>query len=168
MNTQKTEKRVETLTQAATERPYTYASTQATNCAGCGKYKHTPLRVDAMGGYVCLTCIDKKLGTVLGEFGYPAPQSPLTDDEIDAAQGAAYTQLVANGFSGGMGGEMWDRASARSIERAHGIAFHTALHSTRHQFQVMSQIPHVNPLSRKFARAVLAAAQPLASGCGVD
>ncbi|HCT4372275.1 TPA: hypothetical protein OTX76_000947 [Pseudomonas aeruginosa] len=40
---------------------WTYASTQATNCAGCGEYKHTPLRVDWMGGYVCLTCIDKKL-----------------------------------------------------------------------------------------------------------
>lgn len=40
---------------------WTYASTQATNCAGCGEHKHTPLRVDWMGGYVCLTCIDKKL-----------------------------------------------------------------------------------------------------------
>lgn len=48
----------------------TYSSTQATKCAGCGEHKHTPLRVDAMGGYVCLTCIDKKLGGLLGEFGY--------------------------------------------------------------------------------------------------
>ncbi|MDI4633331.1 hypothetical protein J7U46_09755 [Pelomonas sp. V22] len=47
----------------------TYSSTQATKCAGCGKHKHTPLRIDAMGGYVCLTCIDKKLGGLLGEFG---------------------------------------------------------------------------------------------------
>ena len=39
----------------------TYLSTQSTACAGCGKVKHTPLRIDAMGGYVCLTCIDKKL-----------------------------------------------------------------------------------------------------------
>src|SRR5690606_25480464 len=51
--------------------PYTYASTQATTCAGCGEHKHTPLRIDAMGGYVCLTCIDQKLGGLLGEFGYP-------------------------------------------------------------------------------------------------
>lgn len=57
---------------------HTYASTQATNCASCGEHKHTPLRIDAMGGYVCLTCIDKKLGGILGEFGY-AP-----DAEIDA------------------------------------------------------------------------------------
>lgn len=48
----------------------TYSSTQATECAGCGERKHTPLRIDAMGGYVCLTCIDKKLGGLLGEFGY--------------------------------------------------------------------------------------------------
>ena len=40
---------------------YTYASEQATECAGCGKRKHTPLRNDEMGGYVCLTCIDKEL-----------------------------------------------------------------------------------------------------------
>ena len=57
---------------------HTYSSTQATNCASCGEHKHTPLRIDAMGGYVCLTCIDKKLGGILGEFGY-AP-----DAEIDA------------------------------------------------------------------------------------
>lgn len=39
----------------------TYSSTQATNCAVCGEHKHTPLRRDDMGGYVCLTCIDKEL-----------------------------------------------------------------------------------------------------------
>ena len=55
------------------EPSYTYASTQATTCACCGKHKHTPLRIDAMGGYVCLTCIDQKLGSLLGEFGYPEP-----------------------------------------------------------------------------------------------
>lgn len=41
--------------------PKTYESTQATNCAVCGERKHTPLRRDEMGGYVCLTCIDKEL-----------------------------------------------------------------------------------------------------------
>ena len=44
---------------------YTYASTQQTNCAECGLLKHTPLRVDRMEGYVCLTCIDKKLESLL-------------------------------------------------------------------------------------------------------
>lgn len=43
----------------------TYSSTQATKCAGCGQHKHTPLRIDAMGGYVCLTCIDKELERLL-------------------------------------------------------------------------------------------------------
>lgn len=52
-------------------RGYAYASKQATNCAQCGEHKHTPLRVDAMGGYVCLTCIDKKLGELLE--AQPAP-----------------------------------------------------------------------------------------------
>jgi len=32
-----------------------------TKCAGCKKRKPTPLRNDAMGGYVCLTCIDREL-----------------------------------------------------------------------------------------------------------
>lgn len=40
---------------------YTYASNQAANCAVCGKHKHTPLRVDWMGGYVCLSCINRAL-----------------------------------------------------------------------------------------------------------
>lgn len=34
--------------------------------------KHTPLRVDDMGGYVCLTCIDKQLDAF---FASPAPAS---------------------------------------------------------------------------------------------
>lgn len=46
---------------------FSYSSTQATGCAGCGRYKHTPLRVDAMGGYVCLTCIDETLERLLVE-----------------------------------------------------------------------------------------------------
>ncbi|ACH72943.1 hypothetical protein [Burkholderia cenocepacia] len=40
---------------------FTYATKQATACASCGEHKHTPLRVDRMGGYVCLTCIDHEL-----------------------------------------------------------------------------------------------------------
>lgn len=53
----------------------TYASTQATNCAVCGQHKHTPLRVDKMGGYVCLTCIDKELDRLL-EPPEPSVQGP--------------------------------------------------------------------------------------------
>lgn len=34
---------------------------QHTKCAVCGKDKHTPLRRDEMGGYVCLTCIEAKI-----------------------------------------------------------------------------------------------------------
>jgi len=43
------------------KKPLTYSSSQATNCAVCGENKHTPLRVDRLGGYVCLTCIDAEL-----------------------------------------------------------------------------------------------------------
>lgn len=50
-----------------TTQQLTYFSSQSTGCAGCGILKHTPLRVDAMGGYVCLTCIDKELDRLLIE-----------------------------------------------------------------------------------------------------
>ncbi|WP_337223579.1 hypothetical protein [Pseudomonas aeruginosa] len=56
---------------------WTYASTQSTNCAGCGEHKHTPLRVDWMGGYVCLTCIDEKLEALHGAQA----QHGLPDDD---------------------------------------------------------------------------------------
>ena len=95
------------------EHPYTYASTQATKCAGCGEYKHTPLRIDAMGGYVCLTCIDKKLGVVLGEFGYPAPQEPLSDEQIAV--------LVRDFYAGRAARDNTPEAIVRAVERAHGI-----------------------------------------------
>lgn len=97
------------------EHPYTYASTQATNCAGCGEYKHTPLRIDAMDGYVCLTCIDKKLGTLLGEFGCPAPQSPLSEEDITSEYFAS--QLTTKDSV-----ESVFAAGVRWAEKAHGIA----------------------------------------------
>ena len=74
--------------------PYTYASKQATKCAQCGEHKHTPLRIDAMDGYVCLTCIDKKLGSLLGEFGYPEP-------EQEQAEPYAWELFFTNGKSQG-------------------------------------------------------------------
>lgn len=71
--------------QAPAQEGHSYSSTQATNCAQCGQHKHTPLRIDAMGGYVCLTCIDQTLGSLLGEFGYegapaqePSPTAGMT------------------------------------------------------------------------------------------
>lgn len=48
---------------------WTYASIQETECAQCGIRKHTPLRRDEMGGYVCLTCIDKTLDCVAAPKG---------------------------------------------------------------------------------------------------
>ncbi len=35
--------------------------TSKTICASCQTYKETPLRIDFMGGYVCLSCVDKQL-----------------------------------------------------------------------------------------------------------
>ncbi|OJB35403.1 hypothetical protein [Burkholderia ubonensis] len=49
------------IASASDGKPITYVSTQATNCAQCGQHNHTPLRIDWMGGYVCLTCIDREL-----------------------------------------------------------------------------------------------------------
>jgi hypothetical protein len=79
-------------TQPAVQEPvaHSYASTQATMCACCGEHKHTPLRIDKMGGYVCLTCIDKKLGSLLGEFGYPAAQPAVPDAITDDSESLEY------------------------------------------------------------------------------
>ena len=108
----------------------TYTSTQATNCAGRGEHKHTPLRIDSMGGYVCLTCIDKKLGSLLGEFGYEQPEQypqiainpeivgyvapqrkPLTDEEMKKIWYAMQNIMGRYSFE----------EVARAIEAAHGI-----------------------------------------------
>ena len=75
--------------QPAVQEPvaHSYASTQATMCACCGEHKHTPLRIDKMGGYVCLTCIDKKLGSLLGEFGHPPAQpAPAVQEPVALGQ----------------------------------------------------------------------------------
>jgi hypothetical protein len=50
-----------------------------------------------------------------------AQRKPLSDEQIDAIQGAAYRALADAGYTGGMGSTTWDRASARAIEAAHGI-----------------------------------------------
>jgi hypothetical protein len=72
---------------------HSYASTQATMCACCGEHKHTPLRIDKMGGYVCLTCIDKKLGSLLGEFGHPpAPAVPDAIHHTDLSEHPQYIE----------------------------------------------------------------------------
>jgi len=87
------------------EQEPTYTSKQATNCAGCGEHKHTPLRIDSMGGYVCLTCIDKKLGSLLGEFGYEQPdQEPVVGCAECGANGnfALYCVTCAEKFVGGI------------------------------------------------------------------
>lgn len=39
---------------------------EGTPCACCGINKHTPLRRDDMGGYVCLTCVDARLTMLAG------------------------------------------------------------------------------------------------------
>ncbi len=113
----------------------TYSSTQATECASCGEHKHTPLRIDAMGGYVCLTCIDQKIGSLLGEFGYPESAAPvpvpLTDEQIVKCAEASdiRTDLWAMGSGSLVYSDYCNgipRADftnfVRAIEAHHGIA----------------------------------------------
>ncbi|KWE77245.1 hypothetical protein WL78_00340 [Burkholderia ubonensis] len=66
-------------TPADARESHTYASTQATNCASCGEHRHTPLRIDWMGGYVCLTCIDRELESrAPADAGEPIGQHDLS------------------------------------------------------------------------------------------
>jgi hypothetical protein len=105
----------------------TYASTQATNCAGCGEHKHTPLRIDAMGGYVCLTCIDQKLGALLGEFGYPDTTPSLLSDLKDWLEG-----LVEANFNGHVPQGVFSEAN-EYIERIEALAAPGAAIAAREQ-----------------------------------
>lgn len=77
---------------------YTYASEQATNCAGCGQHKHTPLRRDDMGGYVCLTCIDKELSS--RTQAHPQPNAVKLAIEalkpLVEFRGSAYVRMQAH------------------------------------------------------------------------
>ena len=45
------------------------SAVQKTKCAICGELKETPLRRDELGGYVCLSCIDKYLDSVKTKTG---------------------------------------------------------------------------------------------------
>ncbi|MDE2097626.1 MAG: hypothetical protein KGL39_10295 [Patescibacteria group bacterium] len=66
-----------TIEEQACRAGCSYASIQATNCAVCGQHKHTPLRNDEMGGYVCLTCIDAELQRLQAAgVRQPAPPEP--------------------------------------------------------------------------------------------
>lgn len=68
-----------------------HCCTQRTACASCGKHKHTPLRRNDMGGYVCLTCVDKllnRLGALVALWEEHA-QSERIANPADAAAYAA-------------------------------------------------------------------------------
>lgn len=51
--------------------PVSPIENQHTVCAGCFVDKPTPLRRDEMGGYVCLTCVDKRLDALSKELLAP-------------------------------------------------------------------------------------------------
>ena len=59
---------------------------QATKCAGCGERKNTPLRRDDMGGYVCLTCVDKRLNELNKVIAWIASQENLFFAEASQAE----------------------------------------------------------------------------------
>ena len=102
---------------------YTYASTQATECACCGQRKHTPLRVDGMDGYVCLTCIDKKLEALLDAERERSDEGgdvlhELPDRKESGARGAAVVRVYIAG-------------PMRGIAEHNYPAFHAAAASLR-------------------------------------
>ncbi|ABC36103.1 putative gp38 [Burkholderia thailandensis E264] len=82
---------------AEAREPHTYASTQATNCAGCGEHKHTPLRIDWMGGYVCLTCIDRELISRAPADAGEAVGSVTISKPGDSATGISFMSLNERG-----------------------------------------------------------------------
>jgi hypothetical protein len=86
--------RVVNAINAETDKGFTYTSTQATICAGCLQRKHTPIRNDEMGGYVCLTCIDKELERLQGL--QPPKKTPVPEAPKPAATPALPTpEMIA-------------------------------------------------------------------------
>jgi hypothetical protein len=48
----------------------------------------------------------------------PPSGAPLTDERIEKVLSDEYARLVREtGYNGGMGGDTWDKAAARAIER---------------------------------------------------
>lgn len=62
--------------------PGRFAREQATNCAGCGKYTHTPCRMDGeFGGYVCGGCMEKRIHELRALVSAPAGRVPPASRE---------------------------------------------------------------------------------------
>ncbi|KUZ78262.1 hypothetical protein WI37_10980 [Burkholderia ubonensis] len=88
---------------------FSYASKQATACAGCGEHKHTPLRIDWMGGYVCLTCIDRELESrSRATAAQPAVAWMHRDDPRECISDAKKRDIVEhNGIPGRRAAELY-------------------------------------------------------------
>lgn len=118
-------------------RELTYSSTQATECAGCGVRKHTPLRIDAMGGYVCLTCISNKLGSMLGEFGHPEPAQPAP--QAGAAEPTAWLNYRCKVENGELVGHHEPEVSFRRASYGYDWAKSVPLYRAAHPTEQPSQ-----------------------------
>ena len=109
---------------------YSYASTQATKCAGCGERKHTPLRIDAMGGYVCLTCIDQKLGLLLDEFDSADPDPYIEGGRETVEDALAVVQSFGPGTAGLNDTFARQVLLAAEVNRLRGL-YESAVHGRR-------------------------------------
>jgi hypothetical protein len=69
--------------------------TQKTNCAKCGELKHTPLRRDEMGGYVCLSCIDDQLDYMATIVYYGRCHLTSLSNELKGRSGTEYQSAGA-------------------------------------------------------------------------
>lgn len=88
-----------------TSEGYTYASRQATRCAGCGEHKHTPIRNDIMGGYVCLLCVDRELDRLqaLNRLQALEQKKGVGMPDIENIAKQLYTEYCEN-----VGGKAWN------------------------------------------------------------
>lgn len=68
-----------------------------TTCAGCGQHKHTPLRRDEMGGYVCLSCVDRELSHRAAALATLHAENAALRAERDGARAEALQEAAAIG-----------------------------------------------------------------------
>ncbi|KVD11634.1 hypothetical protein WI81_24390 [Burkholderia ubonensis] len=133
------------IASASERRPITYIGTQATNCASCGEHKHTPLRIDWMGGYVCLTCIDRELESrAPADAGEPIGQHDVSTSTGDRAYIAEFfaKRLRRHDF----GGYIAERLAA---DFACALAQYLSEHDAASRAEPCVELPRFPTMLRK-------------------